>query len=118
GQGEAEHGVGGVAIIQAGREADGAGGQIMAADNGDIAAGAVAAAIGAAPRRPPRLIDWRERRARLPEHRGISERDLGRHGLALARKAGRRWPRFAVAGTRPLVGTANPPTADGEGTQE
>src|SRR5215831_7051835 len=85
----------------------------MAADDGEIATGVVAAAVGAAPRGPPRLIDRRQRRSRLLEHRGISERNRGRHGLALGRKTECRSPRFALArkAKRRLVGAANPATA-------
>jgi hypothetical protein len=61
----------------------------VAADHSDIARGAVAAAIGAAPCSPARLIDW-HRRERCLEHRSIGERNLGRHGLAFGRKAKRR----------------------------
>src|SRR5262249_38882120 len=106
GQGEAEHGVGGVVIIEARGTANSARRQIMAADDGQIPCRAVATTIGTGPRRPARLIDRRQRRSRLLEHGAISERDLGWHGLALGRKAERRWPRFAVAAKRRIVGAA------------
>jgi len=72
----------------------------MAADDGDIAAGAVAAAIGATPYRPARLIDRRQRCAWLLEHRGIGERNFGRHSFAFGGKAERR-----------MVGAAADPAA-------
>src|SRR5262249_53319418 len=89
----------------------------MAAGDGDIAAGAIAAAIGTGPCRPAWLIDRREWRSRLLEQRGIGERNRGRHRFALGRKAERRWPRFAVAAKRRLVGAANPATAVDEGIE-
>src|SRR5262249_1706477 len=91
--------------------------------------GAIAAAIGPGPCRPARLIDRRERRSRLLEHRGIGERNRGWHRFALGRKAERRWPRFAVAlkaprfavalkaNQRRIVGGANPATAVDEGIE-
>ena len=75
----------------------------MAAAHGEIAGGAVAAAISAAPRGPTRLIDWHGRRGRL-EHRGVSERNVRRHGFALGRKAERR-----------VIGAADPAAAIDEG---
>src|SRR5262249_3691307 len=72
----------------------------MAADNGDIAAGAVAAAIGATPYRPARLIDRRQRCAWLLEHRGIGERNFGGHSFAFGGKA-----------ERGMVGAAADPAA-------
>ena len=86
---EAHHGIGREAIIEAAGEADRARGQIMAADHGEIAGGAVAAAIGATPHRPARLID-RRRHSWCFQHRGIGQCDLGRHVVALGRKAKRR----------------------------
>ena len=80
--------VGREAIVEAAGEAGGARGQVVAADHGEVAGGAVAAAIGAAPHRPARLVDGHRLGRRL-EHRGIGERDLGRHGVALGRKAER-----------------------------
>jgi len=61
----------------------------VAADHGLITARAVAAAIGTAPCGPARLIDWWQGLLRRLEHRGISERDLRRHGVALRREAER-----------------------------
>src|SRR5262249_29150091 len=53
--------------------------------------------------------------------RGRSEGDPGRHGLALGRKAERRWPGFAVVvarrAKRRIVGAANPATAIDEGIE-
>ena len=60
GKRKAHHGIGRQAIVEAAGEADRARGQIVAADHGEIAAGAVAAAIGATPHRPARLIDRRQ----------------------------------------------------------
>ena len=68
----------------------------MAADHGKVAAGAVAAAIGAAPSCPARLVD-RQGLLRYLEHGSISERDLGRHAVALGRKAERGVLRTADA---------------------
>ena len=65
GKREAHHGIGREAIIEAASEADRARGQIMAADHGEIAGGAIAAAIAATPHRPARLIDRRRRSAAL-----------------------------------------------------
>ena len=73
GEGETRHRIGREVIIEAGGETDRARGEIMAAAHGEIAGGAVAAAVGAAPRGPARLIDRRRRLGRL-EHRGIGER--------------------------------------------
>src|SRR6516164_7956298 len=89
GEREADHRVGRDAIIEAAREAGRACGEVMAAGDGEITSGAVAAAVGAAPRRPARLIDWCWRRGLL-EHLGIGKRDLRRHGFARGGKA-ERW---------------------------
>src|SRR5262245_30469594 len=75
----------------------------MAAAHGEIAGGAVAAAVGAAPRGPARLIDRRRRWGRL-QHRGVGLRDVRRHGFALGRKAERR-----------TVGAADPAAPIDEG---
>ena len=77
----------------------------MAADHGQIAVGAVAAAEARAPHRPARLID-RHRLGRRLEHRGIGKRDLRRHAFALGRKAERR-----------MVGAADPAAAIDEGIE-
>ncbi len=61
----------------------------MAADYGKVAAGAVVAAIGAAPRGPARLVDRWQGLLRCLEHRGIGERDLRRRVVALGREAER-----------------------------
>src|SRR5262249_26192853 len=75
----------------------------MAAAHGEIAGGAVAAAVGAAPRGPARFID---RRRRPLQHRGVGVRDVRRHGFALGRKAERR-----------MVGAADPAAAIDEGIE-
>jgi hypothetical protein len=80
-------------------------GEIMAADHREIASGAVAAAIGTTPHRPARLID-RHRLGRWLEHRGIGVGNVGRHGLALGRKAERR-----------MVGAGDPATTIDEGIE-
>src|SRR5215472_18391532 len=91
----------------------------MAAGDDDIARGAIAAAIGTGPCRPAWLIDRREWRSRLLEHRCIGEGEFGRHCFALGCKAERRWPRFAVGrkAKRRIVGAANPATAVDEGIE-
>src|SRR6516162_2720633 len=65
GEGETGYRIGREVIIEACRAARRARGQIMAADHCEIAGGAVAAAVGAAPRGPARLIDWHRRWGRL-----------------------------------------------------
>src|SRR5262245_2855399 len=77
----------------------------MAAAHGEIAGGAVAAAVGAAPRGPARFIDRRRRWGRL-QHRGVGLRDVRRHGFALGRKAERR-----------MVGAADPAAPIDEGIE-
>src|SRR5215831_15157348 len=77
----------------------------MAAAHGEIAGGAVAAAVGAAPRGPARFIERRRRWGRL-EYRGIGMRDVRRHGFAFGRKAERR-----------VVGAADPAAAIDEGIE-
>src|SRR5262245_17591859 len=89
GEREAHHSVWREAIVEAGRAARCPCREIMAADHGEIAAGAVAAAEACAPYRQARLIDWHRRRALL-EHLGIGERDVLRQVFALWRKAERR----------------------------
>src|SRR5262249_41515487 len=118
-QREAHHGIRREVIIEARRTANGAGRQIMAADDGYIPRRAISAALGTGPCRPAWLIDRRERRSRLLEHRGIGERNRRRHRFALGCEAERRGPRFAVArkAKRRLVGAANPATAVDEGIE-
>src|SRR5215510_333964 len=73
----------------------------MAADDGDIAAGAVAAAIGATPYRPARLID-RCRLGRRLQHLGIGERDVLRQVFAFGSKAKRRMVAAAADPAAPI----------------
>ena len=61
----------------------------MAADDGEIAGGAIAAAIGATPDRPARLIE-RRRHSWSFQHRGIGQCDLRWGVVARGRKAKRR----------------------------
>ena len=97
GEGKAHHRIGRQAIVEAAGHAHRARGHVVAADDGKIAAGAVAAAIGAAPCGPARLVDRRQGLLRCLEHRGIGERDLGRRAVALGRKAERGMIRAADA---------------------
>jgi hypothetical protein len=76
-------------IVEAAGNADCARSQIMAADDGDVARGAVASAVAATPYRPAWLID-RHRLLRSLEHRGIGKRNLRGRTVALGRKAERR----------------------------
>ncbi len=77
----------------------------MAADIGEVAAGLVAAAVGATPHRPARLID-RRRLGRRFQHRGVGVGDIGRHGVALGCKA-----------ERGVIGAADPAAAIDEGIE-
>src|SRR5262249_37949271 len=77
----------------------------MAADHGEIAGSAVAAATGATPHRPPRLIA-RRCLGRLLQHRRIGMGNVGRQGIALRRKAERR-----------AIGAANPVAPVDEGIE-
>ena len=86
---ETHHGIWCEAIIETAGEADCPRGQIMTADDSEIAGGAIAAAIGATPHRPARLID-RRRHSRSFEHRGIGQCDLRWGVVARGRKAKRR----------------------------
>ena len=106
GEGEAHHRIGREAIVEAAGHAHRARGHVVAADHGEIAAGAVAAAIGAAPRRPARLVDRWQGLLRCLEHRGIGERDLGRRVVALGRKA-----------ERGVIGTADAAASVDEGIE-
>src|SRR5262245_27050604 len=85
GEREAHHSVWREAIVEAGRAACCPCREIMAADHGEIAAGAVAAAEACAPYRQARLIH-RCRLGRCLEYLGIGERDVLRQVFALGRK--------------------------------
>ena len=103
GERKAHDGIGCEAVIESAGKAHRARGQVVAADECNIAAGAVAAAISAAPHRPTRLIDRRRLWRRL-QHRGIGVGDVGGHVFALRRKAERR-----------VIGAANAAAAIYEG---
>ena len=97
GEGKAHHRIGRQAIVEAAGDAHRARGHIVAADNGKVAAGAVAASIRPAPCGPVRLIDRRQRFLRCFEYRGIGERDL-------------RWRRVSRSGAKPSAGCSPPAT--------
>jgi hypothetical protein len=89
GKREADDCTGRQMIVESSRAARRASGQVVAAAHGEIAGGAVAAAIGSTPHGPARLIDRHRLRRRL-QYRGIGVGNVGRHGFAFGRKAERR----------------------------
>ena len=76
-------------IIESGRAARRARGEIVAADHREIAVGTIAAAIACAPHGPALLEGGRLRRCL--EHLRVGERDVLRQRRAFRRKA-ERWP--------------------------
>src|SRR5262249_40019921 len=84
------------AIVEAGGEACGGGGEVVAAEHGPIAARLVAAAMGAAPRGPA-LVEGRGWHGRCLEHLRIGERDVVGQRRLLGREAERGAARAAAA---------------------